>query len=210
MYTRLLLVLTAILVTVLSPTASAVQLTITVDSKFLSGLGECGRAPGGCTDLVNIPPGGDSNGPFDQVTLIVTNFFVDTAVPGSLSFNQPYQFVLGPTGAGSVGFEDAFQLDRTVTVSDGGAIHSFGTLVQSGNLLVGMFEDTLTIHDSSPLVFSLPDGQLTITMNGVSVATDADLAGEILGQAVFVPLPPALVLFGTGVLALMRRRRLPA
>ncbi|HTP96596.1 MAG TPA: hypothetical protein VMK05_12135, partial [Burkholderiales bacterium] len=108
-------------------TAPAMQLTVSIDGIFLSGLGLCTDIPaafGGCIDLATLPIGinPDNGLPYDQVSLAATGpVTVDIAVPGSETFDQPWVFIPGDTGGASYSsdYHFFFDLDRNITISDG-------------------------------------------------------------------------------------------
>jgi hypothetical protein len=184
---------------------SATLFSISISGLTLTGLGSCGHAPLGCADPVNYPPGGDVNGPYDQVFLVATGALsYDIGLPGSVSVSQTYIFNPGDTGAGSVGYTEYFSLGRDVTVSDGNQTLT-QTLNQTGSLLVGMIEDTLTIDPSELLVFSFAGGNLSLRLNGTSITAGIDPEGIIEGEARLIPAPSSLVLMGLGLAGLARR-----
>lgn len=193
--------------------AQAATLAVSIDGIFLAGLGSClNAAPLGCTDPA-FPPGQDSNGYYDQVTLIVASTTVDSSAT-SATLGQTYIFVPGDTGAGSTGFDQTFSLDRNVQVSYGTQSIT-QTLVQSGDLLVGDLADTLTIHASDPLSFDLSalglTGILTLSLGETSVTAGIDPEGVVPGQIDVspAPAPPSLALLIPG-LGYLASRRHPA
>jgi hypothetical protein len=193
--------------------ASAVSITININGALRDGLGTCSAAPSGCTDPINIPPGSDGNGLFDQVTLNPFSTVVDSAV-GTAVISQSLVFNPGDTGAGSDGFQDFFNLNRDASISDGiTTIHK--TLLQSGDLLVGMNADTLSIYASTPLVFILSDlnpsltGTLTLSLGAFSLTAGIDPPGDIPGEINVnaVPTPSTLALFAVGLAGFSSARR---
>ena len=208
----LFLLLTAMMLAV--PTAArAITITVSIDGLFLHSLGICSNAPGGCTDLINIPPGFDpGNGfPYDQVTLIPKIDTADYALPDTVTFMQDFVFNPGDTGAGSVGFMDVFSLARNVTVTETGFLPIAQMLSQTGNVLVGMFEDDLTIDASDTLVYQLNSGELSVRLGGAFLRAGIDPPGalevEVNFTAADIPLPTTLALFGLGLAGLAARRR---
>jgi len=204
-------------------TAPAMQLTVSIDGIFLSGLGLCTDIPaafGGCIDLATLPIGinPDNGLPYDQVSLAATGpVTVDIAVPGSETFDQPWVFIPGDTGGASYSsdYHFFFDLDRNITISDG--IQSITqTIHQQGDIIVGDFEDTFTIHASDPLEFvfnSFAPGQKLLVSMGTATATagidpDGTDTGTMSINA--IPVPSSLALFGLGFTGLAFRRRRPA
>lgn len=188
---------------------SAATLTVSLDGLALYGLGACGHAPDGCTDA-SAPPGQDSNGnAYDQLMLIATAIPLDSSVR-SVGLSQTYVFVPGDTGAGSTDFTDMFSLSRSITVSYGGASIT-QTLLQSGTVKVGLYEDTLTINASDALLFNLaPLGfasTLTLKLGLATVTAGIDPIGLVPGQIVLneIPAPPTALLLAAGLAALPRR-----
>lgn len=183
--------------------ATAATLTVSIDGIALYGVGSCVYAPSGCTDP-NLPPGYDADGnAFDQVMLVPTAIPVSSNA-SSVGLGQTYVFVPGDTGAGSTGFNPSFSLDRVITVSYGTASLT-QTLIQSGDILVGVYEDTLTIHASDALVFNLaPLGfshLLTLRLGLATVTAGIDPVGVVPGEIVLnaIPAPPTLLLLAIGL-----------
>jgi len=202
--------------------ASATMLDLKFFPKSLDELGSCLKVlPGGCTDLVGKPPGGDSSGLFDRLTLSEKTITIDTTVPTPLS--QPFVFYPGDTGAGSLGFVDVFSLDRTVLITGKNA---GGTLVgltqklsQSGSVTVGMFEDKLNIFEATMTIdltiFGLTGSSLVLLFSPAELVAGIDPPGEITGGfrlvgPAAVPIPPTLALLALGLIAGGIARRLSA
>jgi hypothetical protein len=203
-----------------STETTAATLNIQIDGVSLTGLGSCLRAPSRCTDLANLPPGGDSNGAFDQVELFAYSTSVSSTISSIINLGQNYVFAPGDTGAGSTAFLDPFSLNRNVTVSLAAPNPSYPPLVQQliqgGTILVGLLEDTMTINASDLLTFNLTQlgltGTLRMQMASTSVTAGIDPEGIVPGQVSFdaIPTPPTLALFAIGLAAMPFRRRLKA
>ena len=203
--------------------ATAVMITVSIDGFSVSGLGRCDFAgdltPGhaathphpACTDLINIPPNGDGGGPFDYLTLDPKSDTADYTLPDTVTFLQDFVFNPGDTGAGSLGFIDFFSLARNVTVTEIGFAPITLMLTQTGNLLVGLLEDDLTIDPSDTLVFHLNSGDLTVKLGGAFLRAGIDPPGQIEVQVdltpTAVPVPSTLALFGLGLAGIAIRRR---
>ena len=199
--------------------ASAIMLDLKFFSKSLDELGSCVKV--GCTDLVGKPPGGDSGGLFDRLTLSEKTITIDTTAPIPLS--QPFVFYPGDTGAGSLGFVDVFSLNRSVLISGknaaGAPVALAKQLTQSGSVTVGMFEDTLNIFAASMTIdltiFGLTGSSLELLFSPAEMVAGIDPPGEITGGfrlvgPAAVPIPPTLALLALGLIAGGIARRLRA
>ncbi|MFM8332851.1 MAG: hypothetical protein ACKN9T_14300 [Candidatus Methylumidiphilus sp.] len=201
-----------------SAAAPAATLTIQIDGVAFTGLGSCDKAPSGCTDLANLPPGGDVNGPFDQVELFAYSTSVSSTITGTINLGQNYVFVPGDTGAGSTAFLAPFNLNRNVTLSLSVPNPAYPPLVQQliqdGTLLVGLYEDTMTINTSSLLSFDLTQlgltGTLRMRMGLTSVTAGIDPEGTVPSTITLneIPAPPTLALLATGLLGMAVSGRL--
>lgn len=201
-----------------SAAAPAATLVIQIDGIAFTGLGSCLKAPSGCTDLANLPPGEDVNGPFDQVELFAYSTSVSSTTTSTINLGQNYVFVPGDTGAGSTAFLDPFSLNRNVTLSLSVSNPSYPPLVQQliqdGTLLVGLYEDTMTINTSNLLSFDLTQlgltGTLRMRMGLTSVTAGIDPEGIVPGTVTLndIPAPPTLALLAAGLAGMAVRRRL--
>src|ERR1043166_2421987 len=127
---------------------------------------------------------------------------------------QEFDFVVGNTGGGSLGFTNSIALTRKVRIFDptpGGVDTGFQSVSQSGTITIGDQMDVLMILASTPLPLDLgSDGMIIVEFQaeGPIPAGDPDVVIALSGVAA-LPLPPTIALLGLGLglLGSMRGRR---